>query len=80
MLLGTGQLNMPRVEARLLTEAHSPELATKSRAVHQHHKVADPSPAEQGFKAQPLNKKILEGPVCVHPSACLHLFSVLDPL
>ncbi|KAL3160020.1 hypothetical protein ABBQ38_010406 [Trebouxia sp. C0009 RCD-2024] len=63
VLLGAGQLNLPRVEARPLTEAHSPDLATKSRALHQHQKAPDPSPAEQGFKAQPLNKKILEGPV-----------------
>lgn len=65
VLLGAGQLNLPRVEARPLTEAHSPDLATKSRALHQHQKAPDPSPAEQGFKAQPLNKKILEGPVHV---------------
>ena len=54
---------MPRLEARPLTEAHSPDLATKSRAMHQHQKVPDSSQAEQRFKAQPLNKKILEGPV-----------------
>ena len=56
---------MPRVEARPLTEAHSPDLATKNRAVHQHQKAPD-SQAEQRFKAQPLNKKILEGPVRRH--------------
>lgn len=73
VLLGAGQLNMPRVEARPLTEAHSPDLATKSRAVQQHQKAPDPSPAEQGFKAQPLNKKILEGPVHVHHLPCGHM-------
>ena len=80
VLLGAGQLNRPHVEARPLTEAHSPNLATKSRAVHQHHKAPDPSSAEQGFKAQPLNKKILEGPVWVHYGLCMHARPVLKSL
>ena len=70
-------MNMPRVEARPLTEAHSPALATKSRAVHQHQKPPDCLPAEQGFKAQPLNKKILEGPVREHHGPCMHMHSGL---
>ncbi|DBB09605.1 hypothetical protein WJX82_001287 [Trebouxia sp. C0006] len=62
VLLGVGQMNLPRAEACPLTEAHSPHLATKHRAAHQHHKVPEPSQTDQVFKAQPLNKKILEGP------------------
>lgn len=64
-------MNMPRVEARPLTEAHSPDLATKGRAMHQHQKAPEVLQPEQSFKAQPLNKKILEAPVRewqpVHP-------------
>ncbi len=54
-------MSLPRAEARTLTEAHSPHLATKHRAAH--HKVLEPSQPDQAFKAQPLNKKIFEGPV-----------------
>jgi len=54
-------MSLPRAEARPLTEAHSPHLATKHRAAQQ--KVPEPSQPDQPFKAQPLNKKILEGPV-----------------
>lgn len=67
---------MPRMEARPLTEAHSPDLATKSRAVHQHQKAPDSSQAEQRFKAQPLNKKILEGPVRRHHGWGMHMKSI----
>lgn len=63
VLLGVGQMTLPRAEARPLTEAHSPHLATKHRAAHQHHSIPEPSQPDQAFKAQPLNKKILEGPV-----------------
>ncbi|DBA82837.1 hypothetical protein WJX77_000693 [Trebouxia sp. C0004] len=63
VLLGTGQMSLPRADTRPLTEAHSPHLATKHRAAHQHQKVPQPSQPDQAFKAQPLNKKILEGPV-----------------
>ena len=63
VLLGVGQMSLPRAEARPLTEAHSPDLATKHRAAHQHPRPPEQSQADQGFKAQPLNKKILEGPV-----------------
>ncbi len=54
---------MPRGEARPLTEAHSPDLATKHRAAFQHQTAPEPFQTDQGFKAQPLNKKILEGQV-----------------
>ena len=64
VLLGVGQMNLPRVETRPLTEAHSPDLATKHRAAHPHPHAPPPAEPDQGFKAQPLNKKILEGPVC----------------
>ena len=66
VLLGTGQFNMPRAEARPLTEAQSPALATRHRAAHQQIKQADqqqPDAAQPAFKAHPLNKKILDGPV-----------------
>ena len=66
VLLGTGQFNMPRAEARPLTEAQSPALATRHRAAHQQIKQADqqqPGAAQPAFKAHPLNKKILDGPV-----------------
>ncbi|KAL0037418.1 hypothetical protein WJX79_007009 [Trebouxia sp. C0005] len=62
VLLGVGQMSLPRAEARPLTEAHSPHLATKHRAVHQQQKAPESSQTDQAFKAQPLNKKILEGP------------------
>ena len=54
---------MPRVVAQSLTEARSPDLATKQRATLQQPAAPQASQPDQGFKAQPLNKKILEGPV-----------------
>ena len=80
VLVGAGQLNMPRLEARPLTEAHSPQLATKSRAAHPSLKGPEPLQAEHGFKAQPLNHKILEAPVCEYlPVAILIVCSSILP-
>ena len=63
VLLGVGQMQMPRAEARPLTEAWSPDLATKQRAAHQHQPSAEVPQSGQGFKAQPFNRKILDAPV-----------------
>lgn len=72
---------MPRVESRPLTEAHSPALATRHRAAHQQMKDAEHQQPEAqfAFKAQPLNKKILEGPVSSCLPAHMHAATSVQP-
>ncbi|KAK9824414.1 hypothetical protein WJX72_010115 [[Myrmecia] bisecta] len=60
IMAGSGQYGVPKVDPRPLTEAHSPHLATDRRAAAHPAVPQDEAPAP-AFKAQPLNKRILEG-------------------
>ena len=69
---------MPRVEARPLTEARSPDLATKQRAAQQQQQLNIEVPQSgQGFKAQPFNRKILDAPVSLEAHMNIALFVIM---
>lgn len=67
VLTSSGQLGVPKVEKPQPTEPRPFNLRSDSRAKvrrsHEHPSMEQAAAAAATFKAQPLNKSILDGPV-----------------
>jgi hypothetical protein len=67
VLTSSGQLGVPKVHKPALTEPRPFALRSDSRArvrkSHDHPSMEQAAAAAGGFKAQPLKKSILDGPV-----------------
>lgn len=67
---GKGYLGVPMVESRQPTEGCSPQLATKDRAAQRPTVASEDRPAAE-FHAQPVDQRILLGPVCMSGSSLI---------